>query len=201
MFTRVWLSRVWWAEFYESMQKRIYIIDGYNVIHRVPRWEKQLEQSLERGREALLSYCRKWQQHRGDVWLFYVVFDGDCSVTASHSSSGTGIRVVYTRTGETADDRMLDIMREFGEGCEYVAVSDDRYVSGHAALLSAEVMSAAEFAAFLSPSARPPRKKQRGRGGNVSQDADPSSRDNTGGKVTPRDAKLITDSLRREWDV
>lgn len=183
------------------MQKRIYIIDGYNVIHRVPRWEKQLELSLERGREALLSYCRKWMQHRGDVWMFHVVFDGDCAVAPSHTSSGPGVRVVYTRTGETADDRMLDIMREFGDGCEYVAVSDDRYVTGHATLLSAEVMSASDFAAFLSPASKPPRKKQRGRGSRASEDADPTSRDNTAGKVSPYDAKIITDSLRREWNV
>ena len=185
------------------MQKRIYIIDGYNVIHRVPRWEKHLNASLERGRDVLLSYCRRWMQTRGDVWMFYVVFDGDCAVTASHTSSGPGIRVVYTRTGETADDRILDIMKEFGEGHNYVAVSDDRYVSGHAQLLSAEAMSARAFASVLEPEAgRPqPQRKQRGRGGKGSQDVDPTSRDNTAGKVSPRDAKLITDSLRREWNV
>jgi predicted RNA-binding protein with PIN domain len=184
------------------MQKRIYIIDGYNVIHRVPRWEAHLNASLEQGREALLSYCRRWMQTRGDVWLFYVVFDGDCAVTSSHTSSGPGIRVVYTRTGETADDRMLDIMREFGEGCDYVAVSDDRYVSSNAKLLSAETLSARDFAEALSPESKAaPRKKQRGRGGKASRDVDPTSRDNTAGKVSPHDAKIITDSLRREWNV
>lgn len=184
------------------MQKQIYIIDGYNVIHRVPRWEAHLRRSLEQGREALLTYCRQWMQTRGDVWLFYVVFDGDCAVTASHTSSGPGVRVVYTRTGETADDRMLDIMREFGEGCAYVAVSDDRYVSSNAKLLSAEVMSARDFADALSPESKAiPRKKQRGRGCAASRDVDSNSRDNTAGKVSPHDAKIITDSLRREWNV
>ncbi len=185
------------------MQKRIYIIDGYNVIHRVSRWEAHLNVSLERGREVLLAYCQRWMKTRGDVWLFYVVFDGDSGVTASHTSSGPGIRVVYTRTGETADDRILEIVHEFGEGCDYVAISDDRYVTGNATRLSASVMSAREFAAVLDPGPEKvqPQRKQRGLGGKSSRDVDPNSRDNTAGKVSPQDAKRITDSLRREWNV
>ena len=97
------------------MQKRIIIIDGYNVVHRIPRWAEQLDASLERGREALLIYCRRWMQTRGDVWLFVVVFDGDSEVTAAHSSAGPGVRVLYTQTGETADDRILELTVAQGE--------------------------------------------------------------------------------------
>jgi predicted RNA-binding protein with PIN domain len=185
------------------MQKRIIIIDGYNVIHRVSRWVQHLDASLEQGREVLLSYCRRWMQTRGDVWLFYVVFDGNSGVTASHSSSGPGIRVVYSHTGETADDRILDIVREFGEQCDYVVVSDDRYVSGNAKRMSSEIMSADAFASVLSAKsdgATHPRK-QRGRGKRLSGDVDDASHDNTAGKISVHDAKIVTDSLRREWNV
>jgi len=185
------------------MQNRIVIIDGYNVLHRMPRWKAQLEVSLERGREALLAYCRHWMQARGDVWLFCVVFDGDSSVTASHTSSGPGVRVVYSRTGETADDRILEIVHEFGGRCHYVVVSDDRYVSDSARRMSAELMSAEAFASVLAPKTEGthPRTKQRGRGRSVSDDVDPASADNSAGKLSACDAKLITDSLRREWNV
>lgn len=186
------------------MQKQIVIIDGYNAIHGVPRWEAQLDVSLERGREALLAYCRRWMQTRGDVWLFYVVFDGDSTVQASHSSSGSGIRVVYTATGMTADDRILNIVREFGERCCYVVVSNDRYVTDNARLLSAEILTVESFAATLtsrSPSGGHRGAKQRGRGGHLSDDVDCAARDNTAGKVSPHDAKRITESLRREWNV
>ncbi len=185
------------------MQKKIVIIDGYNVIHRVARWEPHLQTSLEAAREVLLAYCRRWMQTRGDVWLFYVVFDGDSAVSAAHSSSGPGVRVVYTQTGETADDRILEIVNEFGEKCCYVVVSDDRYVSDNAKRMSSEIMSADAFASVLTKTrdATSVGKKQRGRGGQLSRDVDVTSQDVTAGKISVHDAKIITDSLRREWNV
>ena len=173
------------------MGKNIYILDGYNLIHRIPRWKDQLNVSLERGREALLTYCRQWMQARGDVWLFYVVFDGDSTVTASQSSAGPGIRVIYSRTGETADDRILDIVYEFGDKCHYVVVSDDNYVSRNAKGLSADVMSVNEFAAVLSKKSTIGGSKKRG------------STAGSGGddKLSAQDEKSITESLMREWNV
>ncbi len=185
------------------MQKRIFIIDGYNVIHRVARLERHLQTSLERAREALLAYCRRWMQTRGDVWLFYVVFDGDSAVMSSQSSSGSGIRVVYTQTGETADDRILEIVREFGTGCTYTVVSDDRYVFGNAKRMSSDVMSADAFASVLSAKTEDasPQRKHRGQGSHLSGDVDRTCGDNAAGKISVHDAKIITDSLRREWNV
>ncbi len=174
------------------MSKNIYILDGYNLIHRVPRWREQLDISLERGREALLTYCRRWMQARGDVWLFYVVFDGDSDVTASQSSAGVGVRVVYSRTGETADDRILDIVHEFGEKCRYVVVSDDNYVSRNAKGLSAEVMSVDVFATVLTQKSSVGGNKKRGVFKMESGVDD---------KPSGQDAKNITESLMREWNV
>lgn len=184
------------------MQKRIIIIDGYNVVHRIPRWAEQLDASLERGREALLIYCRRWMQTRGDVWLFVVVFDGDSEVTAAHSSAGPGVRVLYTQSGETADDRILETVHEFGDRCHYVVVSDDRYVSGNAKRMGKEIMSSTAFAHALSPhqADTSPQRKHRGRGHDLSGDVN-SAGDKAAGKVSAADAKRITDSLREEWDV
>jgi len=177
---------------YGRMHKTIYILDGYNLIHRVPRWRDKFNVSLEQGRNSLLAYCRQWMQARGDVWLFYVVFDGDSAVMASHSSAGPGIRVVYSRTGETADDRILEIVHEFGEKCRYVVVSDDNYVSRNARGLDAETMAADAFAAVLSVKNSRTGSKRRG----VAQD-DFGGNDKPDGQT----AKSITESLMREWNV
>ncbi len=177
------------------MRKTIYILDGYNLIHRIPRWKAQHAQSLERGREALLAYCRKWIKTRGDAWLFYVVFDGDSSVTPSHSSSGKGVRVLYSKTGETADDKILDIIRENGENFNYVVVSDDRYVYSNAHGLSAEIMTANAFASVLSPKngSIPPSQKQRG-GQRKTEDLNDKN-------LSASEQQMITESLMREWNV
>jgi predicted RNA-binding protein with PIN domain len=174
------------------MHKTIYILDGYNLIHRVPHWRDQLDVSLECGRDALLAYCRRWMQSRGDVWLFYVVFDGDSAVMASHSSAGPGIRVVYSRTGESADDRILEIVHEFGEKCQYVVVSDDNYVARNAKGLNAETMSADVFAEVLSAKSSKTGSKRRGISKNDFGEDD---------KPDGQTAKSITESLMREWNV
>lgn len=171
------------------MRKRIMILDAYNILHRLPSWKPLLDVSLENAREALLAYCRRWMMQRGDVWLFVAVFDGDSGVMAGQSSSGPGVRVVYSATGESADDRILAILHEFGERFDYVVVSDDRYVISRAKLLGAEIMSSDAFGAFLSArDRRGPAAKGRAAAAHEGDDALP-----------PDEAKNITESLRRLW--
>ena len=136
------------------MKRTVYMVDGYNVIHRVPRWERLLDISLEQAREALLGYCARWIRERGDAWLIYVVFDGKSDVHHEERGHGPGVRAVYTRTGEEADDRILDIVREWGVDREYVVVSDDRYVSGTAQRLGARRMTSGAFAAVVGEESR-----------------------------------------------
>jgi predicted RNA-binding protein with PIN domain len=168
------------------MRKQIMILDAYNILHRHPVWAPLLERSLEEARDALLAYCRRWTQSRGDVWLFIAVFDGDSGVVGGQRSAGQGVRVVYSATGESADDRILKILHEFGDDFDYVVVSDDREVMQRAKLLGADLMSASDFGSFLST--------QRGRGGK-GRKAKPLSDD----ALPPHEAKAITDSLRRLW--
>lgn len=174
---------------YATVNKKIYILDGYNLIHRIPRWARALDLSLEQGRAALLNYCRNWIQQRGDVYLFFVVFDGDSGVTPSQTSSGRGVRVVYSVTGQTADDKMLEIVHEFGESYRYIMVSDDRYVVRKARLLGSDIQSAAKFAGVLE------------NGGSGMRIGAGCSRTAGSDDCLPADmAQAITESLMREWN-
>lgn len=171
------------------MTRTIMILDAYNILHRIPHWATVLEASLEQGREQLLGYCRRWMQERGDVWLFCVVFDGDSGVSGGLRSAGAGIRVFFSRSGQTADDRLLAILDEFGPGFAYTVVSDDRYVRDKARLLGASVSDCRSFAGKLDAvDAERSRRKSRG-SGSAGED----------GKVRPDDAARITDELRRLW--
>jgi len=167
------------------MAKTIYILDGYNLIHRVPRWRNRLDRSLEEAREALLTYCRRWTATRGDAWLFYVVFDGNSQYGVPGGSAGSGIRVIYSNGNESADDRILRIIHENGDNFRYIVVSDDRYVYGNARQLEAEIMTAIDFAAVL------PRHPG----------SDILSEDDSGDKLPAHEADAITRSLMREWNV
>jgi predicted RNA-binding protein with PIN domain len=169
------------------MNNHVYIIDGYNAIHQVPRWEQLLDQSLEAAREALLRYCARWIRERGDAWLIYVVFDGQSDQHHEERGYGSGVRIVYTRSSEEADDRILAIVREWGSTHDYIVVSDDRYVWGTARRHGAKRISCAQFADTIrTPSSTP------------SRNADKTITGKDSG-ITPSQAKAITDELAALW--
>jgi len=181
-------------------KKRIIIIDGYNAMHRIPLWKRSMDRSLEEGRAVLLRYCGRWIMTRGDVWVFYVVFDGESGVGCSRSQAGQGVRVVFTRTREDADDRILDIIKEYAERFNCAVVSDDNYVRSGARRLGAGVMPVTEFAGVLSTSevkreSPPPPATKPKRGGK--QRRPPDNHD--GSNLHPSAARAITEDLKKAW--
>ena len=165
------------------------VLDAYNILHRIPRWSGMLEESLELAREQVLGYCRRWMSTRGDVWLFCVVFDGDSGVSGGLRSAGAGIRVFFSRSGQSADDRLLAILDEFGPQFAYTVVSDDHYVRDKARILGANICDCASFADKLDAVelARGQRNASRKGSAHASR------------KVDPATAAQITDELRRLW--
>jgi predicted RNA-binding protein with PIN domain len=165
------------------MQKTIMIIDGYNVIHKIPAWEAKLDSDLQGARQCLMSYCATWMATRKDIWLFYVVFDGSSDVIGHQGQPARGVRPIFTQSGETADSRIIDIVKERKEDCKSVVVSEDREVIGHAKYHGAKAMNVSEFY-------RVARGK---RGGTSGSDVG----DKTG--LTPAEQKRINDDLKELW--
>lgn len=164
-----------------SAQKTVTIVDGYNAIHRVPAFRKALDASVEAGRRALISYCIEWMSRRRDTGQFLIVFDSGPSVGGSCEGVASGVRVVNTRHGESADERIHDMLQEWQPAARCTVVSDDTEVARRARQVGADVMSAAAFAGVL----RQP----------------DGATDDSGGKnaLTPGQEKTITDELRRLW--
>lgn len=165
--------------------RTVFIIDAYNVLHRVPAWRERLERNLADGRRVLAQYCRSWMAQRRDVWKFYLVFDGDSTVAPSAEPAVPGVQAVYTPSHETADDRILDVIRECGPSTRYTVVSADRYVLASARRLGAEAMAPSAFAAMLG---------QR-------RAASPAEAPETDKQLPPGVQKSINSSLRRAWGV
>jgi len=170
------------------MQKKnkIIIVDGYNAIRRAPELNKHFSSSPEAGRQALLRYCAEWNVRRRDVSLFYVVFDGDSSAVSVRNQSVRGIRVIYSKTGETADCRILALIKEKSGDTEYVVVSDDNEVARNSSNLDAEVMSVSEF---CNTTARDRRLQHR------------ILQDDTKATLSPMDQKEINESLKKAWKI
>src|SRR4030042_4468565 len=79
------------------------IIDGYNLIRQSDTFRRLDARSLEQGRDALLARLAAYQKVRNHP--ITVVFDGWGGFNVESTiQRQQGIVVIYTGTGETADD-------------------------------------------------------------------------------------------------
>jgi len=123
------------------------IIDGYNVIHQLPRIAGGDigNTDLQHCRESLvdnLSAYRKIRNHQ-----ITVVFDGwkGSNTYRETSEQVKGIKVIYTPMGVTADEVIKRLAREGRERA--VIVTADRDIEGYAERQTATVITPAMFCA------------------------------------------------------
>lgn len=121
------------------------ILDGYNVIHAVPELSKRADQNLEAGRKALIDFCAAHKAKRGDVAQIYIVFDGDDAYAGQPSADRQGVRVLFSRRGEEADERILELIRTDGGRSRFLIVSNDTYIFNNARAHGARVISVRDF--------------------------------------------------------
>ena len=122
------------------------LIDGYNVIRRSPELGRLDREDLERGREALLARLaayRRLRPHR-----ITVVFDGaGAPAGLPERDRRAGVRVLFSRGGETADRLIAQLAREEGDGV--LVVTSDAALQRTVASCGAEAVSAEDFATRL----------------------------------------------------
>lgn len=122
--------------------KLIYILDGYNVIHAIPRFKRKLDESLEAARAALLAFCAGLKASRKDIHSITVVFDGQ---EAGQEHAPGGVRVLFTHRGEEADERILSIIRESPSTCRFRIVSNDNFILNNCRAHSTDILSVEDF--------------------------------------------------------
>jgi len=120
------------------------IVDGYNVIHKIPRFRALLTRSLESARDRLVLHCATWLACRKNTERILVVFDGK-QPDSTETCPRPDIRVIYSRNGETADDYIVGLVRNGGKGMRYTVVSDDQELAGRTRQLGGRVLSVVEF--------------------------------------------------------
>lgn len=107
------------------MGPRTIFVDGYNVIRNTPALAHLELTSLAAGREALLT--RLAARYRHTPHRIVVVFDGDNVTESAQAFPGLSRgRVIFTRSGETADAVIVRLAAEArADGLEVAAISDD----------------------------------------------------------------------------
>ncbi len=127
----------------------IYILDAYNLIHKIRRFDKALDRNLQTAREALITFCSQWAEKRGDVSEIILVFDGRSEFRDLNHPAAPKVRLVFSETGEDADERIITVLEDLGNKRKCV-VSDDNFVRNQARSHQTPSLSAAEFEALVT---------------------------------------------------
>lgn len=117
-------------------------IDGYNFIKQTDEFRRLEQIELQKGREGLIDRLVQYKRMKG--YPITVVFDGaQAGRLAGHREHSKGIRIVFSKPGEKADDVLKRMATEARGGI--LIVTSDREVASFAEKKGAAIISVADF--------------------------------------------------------
>jgi predicted RNA-binding protein with PIN domain len=124
------------------------LIDGNNLLYRVPETSRLASDDFEAAKRLL---CRMLSDYAGRSQArITVVFDGYAG-TGQRFGTEPEVRAIHTISPETADQRIIKMLKRAEDPASLCVVSDDRAgVETPARELGARVVSSTSFAASLS---------------------------------------------------
>ena len=164
----------------------IYILDAYNVIHKIPALESLLDQNLRSARDALIALSSRLLLRRADLAQIILVFDGKSAYRDLPQHAPAKIKIVFSETPETADEKIVEILEGLSGERDKCVVSDDNFVRNHAKAYAARVVSVAEFERLTQQTKTRPGKM--------------SPSDGLADKLTPKQAEEITRAYKKSID-
>jgi predicted RNA-binding protein with PIN domain len=110
---------------------KILLVDGYNVINRVPELKLSLDVGLENARSRLALQISTWSQSHPAIECV-IVFDGDLQYAGGRDSRLAGIRCIFSRAPHGGDDEIIRFVRDYkGRTSDITVVSDDNNVGNN----------------------------------------------------------------------
>lgn len=130
----------------------LYILDAYNVIHKSRSFAAALDRELREARESLAEACAALKRTRGGISGFILVFDGRSEFRDLTHAAPPGVQIVFSETGESADERITELLETLPPKPDKCVVSDDNFVRNQARAFCAKSISVSEFEILLDPS-------------------------------------------------
>ncbi|NLH76338.1 MAG: NYN domain-containing protein [Acidobacteria bacterium] len=111
--------------------ERVLVVDGYNVIHRVPELEASLDGGLANARNRLAVRVSAWAREHPGVECV-IVFDGDFEHSGGRDERLAGIRCLFSLSAHGGDDEIIRFVRERRvRKADVTVVSDDNKVGNN----------------------------------------------------------------------
>lgn len=133
-----------------SPKRDVCLVDGYNVIHKVPALARLLRSDRdEEAREQLREACVRFALRRRMRVL--LVFDGSTAVRARAPHSTAGVEIIYATGARKADGWILErAERLVKERQSVVVVTEDRGIK-NALPAKARTLAVRAFWAAIEP--------------------------------------------------
>jgi predicted RNA-binding protein with PIN domain len=110
---------------------KILLVDGYNVINRVPELKPSLDVGLENARGRLALQISTWSQTHPGVECI-LVFDGDKRFAGGRDQRLAGVRCIFSPASHGGDDEIIRFVRSYkGRTSDITVVSDDNNVGNN----------------------------------------------------------------------
>ncbi len=116
-----------------------YLIDGYNVILRIPKFSKK---SLEESRDSFVRFLEVHKPQGSLRNCVTVVFDGQPDIIGRTDTSF--IKVVFTK-GESADTAIKKFVEDAANKRNIIVVTDDNEIRFYVRSLGAKILSVIDF--------------------------------------------------------
>ncbi len=128
----------------KTIRKDYLIVDGYNIIYAIESLASLAKENVESARQRLLEMLINYRAYKGNEVC--LVFDGyNRKDNPGAKSDEHGVRVVYTKEGQSADNYIETLVHEIGKNYSVRVATSDGLIQ-LAALRSGVIrMSAREF--------------------------------------------------------
>ncbi|MCK4773442.1 MAG: NYN domain-containing protein [Candidatus Krumholzibacteria bacterium] len=129
------------------------IVDGYNVIHADERLKRLVRQDLLEARRKLVERLARYLERKNLQTT--VVFDGRGGLTDVDVEIPGKLQVLFSASGQTADDLIIEILETSSNAREYiVATSDMADIGRTARAMGAQVVESRAFLARIDQKKR-----------------------------------------------
>ena len=125
----------------ESMNTRYLVIDGYCLMHRDPSLVHLIQENLMLARQRLVRDVAATGDAFADA--ITIVFDGRTG--SGDGFAGTGVTVVFSASGESADTVIERMISQSEEAEEFTVVTSDRAIIDIVTAAGARIVSCDMF--------------------------------------------------------
>jgi predicted RNA-binding protein with PIN domain len=126
------------------------ILDGYNVINKIPELRRALDKNLQAAREALMDYMISRGARWNSEYTVTVVFDArKVMVDLMPVQVRRGITIMFAEPPHDADEMIIEKLRQAKHASAITVVSDDNKIANHVRAFKGKLLKVREFVNWM----------------------------------------------------